>query len=69
MPTVQGSSKAQVNYRPAERSTVRCVDCRYMWPRASVGGCRYVRGLIHANDVCDLFAPRDRAAGAAGPSR
>jgi hypothetical protein len=68
VPTVQGSSKAQANYRPAERPTVRCAECRFMWPRASVGGCRYVRGLIRANDVCDLFAPRDRAAGASGSS-
>ncbi len=43
MPSVQGLSKAQANYRKA----------------VSVGGCRYVRGVIHADDTCDEFKPRD----------
>lgn len=58
MPMVQGYSKAQANYRPAEKPSIRCADCKFMWPHASIGGCRYVRGVIKADDVCDLFAPR-----------
>ena len=60
MPSVQGSSKEQANYRRASEPTIRCADCKYMWPRLSVGGCRYVRGVIRADDVCDLFEPRGR---------
>jgi hypothetical protein len=66
MPTVQGVSKAQANYRASTKPAIRCADCKFMWPRASIGGCRYVRGVIHANDVCDLFAPRRAGAGASG---
>jgi len=29
-----------------------------MFPRLAIGGCRYVRGLIHAEDTCDEFKPR-----------
>jgi hypothetical protein len=29
-----------------------------MFPRLSIGGCRYVRGVIHADDACDEFKPR-----------
>jgi hypothetical protein len=57
MPKVQGVSKTQANYRRATKPEIRCGDCKFMWPRLSAGGCRYVRGLIHAEDVCDLFAP------------
>jgi len=57
MPSVQGSSKRSVNYRPAERPSVSCNDCRYMWPKTAIGGCRYVRGIIRPDAVCDLFAP------------
>jgi hypothetical protein len=58
MPTVQGLSKAQAHYRPATNAEARCDTCRFMFPRLSIGGCRYVRGLIHARDVCDEFMPR-----------
>jgi hypothetical protein len=60
MPAVQGVSKKEANYRPAEKPTIRCGDCKYMWPKLAVGGCRYVRGVIHPDDVCDLFAPQGR---------
>jgi hypothetical protein len=29
-----------------------------MFPRLSIGGCRYVRGVIHNADICDEFKPR-----------
>jgi hypothetical protein len=58
MPTVQGLSKAAANYRPATNAEVRCDTCTFMFPRLAIGGCRYVRGVIHATDVCDEFKPR-----------
>jgi len=57
MPRIQGLSKKAANYRPAQTPSARCQECKYMWPKLSVGGCRYVRGVIHADDVCDEFAP------------
>ena len=59
MPTVQGLSKAEANYRKAENPGYSCHECKYMFPRLSIGGCRYVRGVIHADDVCDEFESRD----------
>lgn len=59
MPMVQGLSKAEANYRKAENPRVSCHECKYMFPRLSIGGCRYVRGVIHADDVCDEFESRD----------
>jgi hypothetical protein len=58
MPKVQGLSKEAAHYRPAPDPTVRCAECKFMFPRLSVGGCRYVRGVIHAGDMCDGFMPR-----------
>jgi hypothetical protein len=57
MPAVQGLSKAAANYRPATNAEVRCDTCAFMFPRLAIGGCRYVRGVIHAKDVCDEFKP------------
>jgi hypothetical protein len=57
MPTVWSLSKSAAHYRPAAKPEIRCAACRYMFPRLSVGGCRYVRGVIRAGDVCDEFAP------------
>jgi hypothetical protein len=59
MPKVQGLSKAQANYREAENPKFSCHECKFMFPRLSIGGCRYVRGVIHADDVCDEFEARD----------
>lgn len=64
MPTVQGLSKAQANYRKAESPQFRCGECKFMFPRLAIGGCRYVRGVIHAGDTCDEFKPRQPGAGA-----
>jgi hypothetical protein len=58
MPMVQGLSKAAANYRKAENPKFSCHECAFMFPRLSVGGCRYVRGVIHAEDTCDEFKPR-----------
>ena len=61
MPKVQGLSKSEANYRPAPKPEVRCVNCEFMFPRLSVGGCRFVRGVIHEGDTCDEFMPRGKA--------
>ena len=62
MPKVQGLSKSEANYRTAPSPKVRCAECAFMFPRAAVGGCRFVRGLIHANDTCDEFKPASGSA-------
>jgi hypothetical protein len=62
MPTIWGLSKKEANYGPAPTPDVRCDRCRYMFPRVTIGGCRLVRGVIHASDSCKEFAPREPAA-------
>jgi hypothetical protein len=57
MPRIQGLSKADANYRRAENLELRCGECKFMFPRLAIGGCRYVRGVIHAHDTCDEFNP------------
>jgi hypothetical protein len=59
MPKVQGLSKKDANYRAATNPKYSCKECKFMFPRLSVGGCRFVRGVIHAGDTCDEFAPRN----------
>ena len=60
MTRVWGLSKQAAGYRPAPRPEVRCAECKYMLPRLAVGGCRFVRGVIHASDTCNEFSPRQR---------
>lgn len=60
MPAIQGLSKAAANYRRADNPKFSCHECRFMFPRLTIGGCRYVRGVIHAEDICDEFKPRPR---------
>lgn len=67
MPTVQGLSKSAANYRRAPRPDVSCAECKFMFPRLAIGGCRYVRGVIHADDTCDEFTPRQPGGGAQRP--
>src|SRR4026207_1193648 len=73
MPKVQGLSKAEANYRKAENPKFSCHECAFMLPRLSIGGCRFVRGVIHAEDTRDELPPKTRAtsssrrAGQAGP--
>ena len=59
MPKVQGLSKAQANYRKAENPRASCHGCAFMFPRLAIGGCRFVRGVIYADAVCDEFKPRE----------
>lgn len=66
MPNVQGLSKQQANYRKAENPKFSCGECAFMFPRLSIGGCRYVRGVIHREDVCDEFTSRSSKESPAG---
>jgi hypothetical protein len=61
MPTIQGLSKSAAHYRRAPEPEVSCAECKFMFPRLAIAGCRYVRGVIHAGDTCDEFTPRQRA--------
>ena len=67
MPAVWGLSKPAANYRPSANASFRCAECAFMFPRLAVGGCRYVRGVIRPNDVCDEFARRRTAGGPQPP--
>ena len=67
MPMIQGLSKAAANYRRADNPKFSCGECTFMFPRLAInpfatgaifGGCRYVRGVIHADDTCDEFKRR-----------
>ncbi len=58
MPSVQSLSKSAANYRRADKPEFSCGMCKYMFPRLAIGGCRYVRGVIHREDTCDEFRPR-----------
>jgi len=57
-PKVQGLSKSAANYRRASDPRFSCAQCKFMFPRSAIGGCRYVRGVVHAGDTCDEFTPR-----------
>lgn len=61
MTTVWGLSKRDANYGPAPTPEVRCDECRYMFPRFSLGGCRLVRGVISGSSSCKEFTPRTPA--------
>jgi hypothetical protein len=58
MPRIWGLSKQQANYRPAPNPAVGCRVCKFMFPPAAIGSCRWVRGVIHGSDTCNEFAPR-----------
>jgi hypothetical protein len=54
-------SKSEANYGPASSSDVRCDHCKFMFPPLAIGGCRLVRGVIHAGDSCKEFTPKKPA--------
>jgi hypothetical protein len=54
-------SKEKANYRPASAPELRCDDCKFMFPRIGLGGCRLVRGIIRSSDTCDHFSSRHAA--------
>ncbi len=61
MTKIWGLSKKEANYRPAPTPEVRCDRCKYMFPPLALGGCRFVRGVIHGSHSCREFEPRHPA--------
>jgi hypothetical protein len=66
MTRIWGLSKKEANYGPAPTPEVRCDRCMYMGPRLAIGGCRFVRGVIHGSDNCKEFRPQAGASGTSG---
>jgi hypothetical protein len=62
-PKTWGLSKQAANYRPASKPEASCIACKWMFPRLSVGSCKYVRGVIQGSATCDEFEPRRPAPG------
>ena len=56
-PKTWGLSKEDARYRPASKPEMSCVTCKWMFPRLSVGSCKYVRGMIQGSATCDEFEP------------
>jgi hypothetical protein len=54
-------SKTEARYGTAPTPDVRCDQCKFMFPPLAIGGCRLVRGVIHAGDSCKEFQPRKPA--------
>jgi hypothetical protein len=63
-PKTWGLSKQEANYRPASSPAASCIVCKWMFPRLSVGSCKYVRGIIQGSATCDEFEPRRPASSA-----
>jgi hypothetical protein len=57
-PKTWGLTKQSANYRPAPKPEVSCHECKWMFPRLSVGSCKYVRGIIQGSATCDEFEAR-----------
>lgn len=51
-------SKKDAQYGLAPAPDLRCDKCAFMFPPLALGGCRFVRGVIHGSDTCKEFAPR-----------
>jgi len=50
-------TKDEVNYRPAGKSSTRCVFCKNYQPGYGTNSCSRVEGPIKPGDVCDLYSP------------
>jgi hypothetical protein len=61
MTRIWSLSKMEANYGSAPTPEMRCDRCKYMFPRLGIGGCRFVRGVIHSSDSCKEFTPRSPA--------
>jgi hypothetical protein len=60
MPSTWGLTKERAGYKLAPQPQVRCDRCEFMFPRTSIGTCKYVRGLIDASYTCNEFSSRER---------
>lgn len=56
-------SKQDARYRDAPKPEVACSECKWMFPRLSVGTCKYVRGVIKGSATCDEFEARRKPNG------
>ena len=54
-PKTWGMSKEEAGYRPAPKPEVTCKVCQWMFPRLSLGSCKYVRGIVSADATCNEF--------------
>jgi hypothetical protein len=61
-PKTWSLSKEEAHYKPAPQPAVSCGQCMWMFPRLSMGSCKYVRGIVRAIDTCDEFEPRGSGA-------
>jgi hypothetical protein len=52
---VWGLSKAEAEYGPSPAPEFRCIECRYMLPKLSIGTCKLVRGAIRGSYSCKEF--------------
>jgi hypothetical protein len=50
-------SKEDAGYKPASKPEVSCIKCKWMFPRLSVGSCKFVRGMIEGSATCNEFQP------------
>jgi hypothetical protein len=57
-PKTWSLTKEEAHYRPAPQPAVSCGQCMWMFPRLSVGSCKYVRGFVKNSDTCDEFESR-----------
>ena len=58
------ATKSEVNYGPAGKHPDRCGVCRHFIPppRAELGRCQIVQGVIISTDWCKLFERQRKAA-------
>jgi hypothetical protein len=49
-------SKRETNYRPKDKRTEHCGNCRYM---NDDGSCQKVIGMVDPKHVCDLWVHAD----------
>lgn len=54
---VWGLSKAEAAYGPPPSPAYECRNCRYMFPKLTIGTCKLVRGSIKADYSCNQFKP------------
>lgn len=64
-------TKSEAELRPAGRNTkINCAECvHFLLPGNPTSSCRRVAGVVYAETVCDLFAPRETEFGDQGSTR
>jgi hypothetical protein len=63
-PKTWSLTQEEAHYKPAPQPAVSCAECKWMFPRLSVGGaCKYIRGIVRREDTCDWFESRHEPKG------